>query len=159
MESQLQQFDTTSHWYPVACQLRNLTLRLPLGLDLFNEDLSQETSYWHFALTTETEMAAYVMIIPDNIRCVTLRQMCVAPQHQKTGCGRTLIQLVETALLCQGVKGIQMSARESAIGFYEKLGYRTVGNQYLSLGIPHISMEKSLIDRSDDDVEDEIQLA
>ncbi|MEJ7682070.1 MAG: GNAT family N-acetyltransferase [Segetibacter sp.] len=37
-----------------------------------------------------------------------------------------------------------MHARKSAVGFYEKLGYKIVGDEFLELNIPHYIMEKQL---------------
>jgi predicted GNAT family N-acyltransferase len=37
-----------------------------------------------------------------------------------------------------------MHARKSAVGFYEKFGYRISGNEFIEVSIPHIVMEKKL---------------
>ena len=43
-----------------------------------------------------------------------------------------------------GAKDIQLSAQVQARGFYEKLGYRAYGQEYLDEHCPHIAMEKTL---------------
>jgi predicted GNAT family N-acyltransferase len=37
-----------------------------------------------------------------------------------------------------------MHARDTAIGFYEKYGYKVKGEQFIELNIPHHIMEKRL---------------
>jgi predicted GNAT family N-acyltransferase len=37
-----------------------------------------------------------------------------------------------------------MHARKTAVGFYEKLGYKRIGNEFLEVTIPHYAMEKAL---------------
>ncbi|MEO8175011.1 MAG: GNAT family N-acetyltransferase [Sediminibacterium sp.] len=37
-----------------------------------------------------------------------------------------------------------MHARESAVGFYEKHGYKVVGDEFVEVTIPHFIMEKEL---------------
>ena len=39
---------------------------------------------------------------------------------------------------------LRLHARGTAVGFYLKCGYRTVGAEFLEQGIPHIRMEKEL---------------
>ncbi|WP_417849086.1 GNAT family N-acetyltransferase [Thalassoglobus sp.] len=138
-------FKIDSKWYSHALALRNETLRRPIGLDLFEEDLSREAQYLHFGTIVDEQLVAYVLIVPEDSTGVTLRQMCVAPEFRAQGIGRFLVQQVERFLLNDGVSFIQMAARVPAIPFYEKLGYRCVGEQFLSVGIPHIRMEKILL--------------
>ena len=40
---------------------------------------------------------------------------------------------------------LECNARESAIPFYESLGYQKIGNQFFEVKIPHYKMIKSLI--------------
>jgi predicted GNAT family N-acyltransferase len=37
-----------------------------------------------------------------------------------------------------------MHARVNAVGFYEKVGYRVHGDQFVEVTIPHYVMEKQL---------------
>jgi predicted GNAT family N-acyltransferase len=43
-----------------------------------------------------------------------------------------------------GYKKMIMHARKTAVGFYEKLGYTTTGNEFTEVSIPHFVMEKRL---------------
>ena len=37
-----------------------------------------------------------------------------------------------------------LHARETAVGFYEKLGYKTSGDKFIEVTIPHFPMQKEL---------------
>lgn len=51
----LRQIAHGSAAYSAACALRNRVLRLPLGLDLYREDLAAEVSQLHFGLYDEAD--------------------------------------------------------------------------------------------------------
>jgi ribosomal protein S18 acetylase RimI-like enzyme len=44
----------------------------------------------------------------------------------------------------RGFKIVRMHARANAIGFYEKVGYKVRGEQFIEITIPHYVMEKQL---------------
>ena len=41
-----------------------------------------------------------------------------------------------------GLSRLILDSRLSALRFYEKLGYRRVGSQFMEVGLPHYMMEK-----------------
>lgn len=130
--------------YNETLTLREAVLRAPLGLALTAADLDGEARQRHFSLREGGRLLACVVIKPAEQRTVKLRQMAVAPAARGRGFGGQLIQEVETLLRAEGVTEVVMSARQSAVGFYEKLGYRLLGAEYIELGIPHVQMHKPL---------------
>jgi predicted GNAT family N-acyltransferase len=70
--------------------------------------------------------------------------MAVANSLQKNGVGKGLIQFAEQFALQKNVNKIEMNARKYAVGFYEKLGYNIIENEFLEVGIPHFKMEKQI---------------
>lgn len=139
----LLQFAYDSVQYRSACELRNRVLRLPLGLDLYQEDLAAEAMQSHFGLYDEGgHLLACVSVIPISAREARIRQMAVQPELQGKGYGRSLMQRLENHLIEQGVTRLELHARVTAIGFYASLGYVSVGQRYAEVGIPHQSMVK-----------------
>lgn len=128
--------------YQQTLALRERVLRIPLGLKLSDIDTDDEDQQLHFAIFDEWSLLACVVAKPLGSGAVKLRQMAVCPQQQGKGVGRHLLEFVEDALRQRGFQRIEMSARQSAIGFYEKLGYRTTGESYIEQGIPHIKMQR-----------------
>ena len=138
------EFDFGSDAYQQACQLRHEVLRVPLGLSLYEEDLSAESAQRHFGLWDGTLLLACVTAAPLSPNTAKLRQMAVSPGCQGQGHGRKLIRFVETQLAYAGVAKISLHARLTAVGFYEKLAYRTLGAEFTEVSLPHLRMEKSL---------------
>ncbi len=140
-----EQIPFRSDWYDQACELRNEVLRKPLGLDLFTEDLAAESGYRHFGMIEENRVVACVLAIPVSSKKAKLRQMAVALEYQSQGFGRQLLRNMELDLKQQGVESLELEARSTAVGFYEKLGYISEGEEFLAVSIPHMRMVKSLV--------------
>lgn len=72
-------------------------------------------------------------------------RICVLPEARGTGLG---VALVETSMAyLGGVPGVtraKLGAQDHAIGFYEKLGFASVGPFYDDAGIPHRDMMRDL---------------
>lgn len=74
-----------------------------------------------------------------------LRGMAVLPQYQGLGLGRSMIEAAYPRLAAAGCDMLWFTAREEAVGFYEKLGILRFGEFYDEplLG-PHLVMFKRL---------------
>jgi len=129
----------------MECELRNEVLRIPVGLNLFDENLSLEKQQMHFGLFDHCRcLVACVIAVPVSSSEAKIRQMAVDGEHQGKGHGRNLIDCIENHLARQGFIRLFMHARLAAAGFYEKLGYAKVGQEFIEVGIPHIRMEKTI---------------
>ncbi|XQP84982.1 MAG: GNAT family N-acetyltransferase [Candidatus Pollutiaquabacter aromativorans] len=74
-----------------------------------------------------------------------IRSMAVREDAQGQGWGRIIIEHLEALAVERGLKELILDAREPAVGFYLKLGYRDLGPSYLLFGlIPHRKMGKQL---------------
>ena len=130
--------------YQAALTLRHNLLRRPLGLDLYAENLEREQNEWHFGLKDKGTLVASVTLRPEATGCVRLRQMVVASTHQGHGLGRHLVEQIEPLLRERGITEIQLHARCKAEGFYARLGYQRVGDEFEEVGIQHVAMRKCL---------------
>ena len=70
--------------------------------------------------------------------------MAVFSGLQGKGIGKVLLQFAENIARDRGYKKIIMHARKTAVGFYEKLGYKITSPEFEEVTIPHYVMEKSL---------------
>ncbi|RPG61073.1 MAG: GNAT family N-acetyltransferase [Flavobacteriaceae bacterium TMED220] len=79
----------------------------------------------------------------NNIR--RLRGMAVKKKYQKNGIGSKLISRAEEILVSENIFLIWLKAREKAINFYLKKGYRKIGEPFeiINIGI-HYYCEKKL---------------
>lgn len=130
--------------YHAELALRHRVLRVPLGLDLFVEDLSAEQGQWHYGWFVDEELAGCSIALPKSTKHAKIRQMAVGPEFQGQGIGRKLLSAVEGDLRNRGIATVELAARVEAIGFYEKLGYHPVGERFVEVGISHQEMQKVL---------------
>jgi ribosomal protein S18 acetylase RimI-like enzyme len=129
----------------LECALREEVLRKPLGLSLKDEDLRKEEGQLHFGLFEPpghlVACAIAVRLSPTEAK---IRQMAVSPSHQREGLGRRILSEVEKNLGARGFRNVVLDARSSAVGFYEKLGYRVVGEEFMEVTVPHFKMTKTI---------------
>ena len=129
----------------MECELRHGVLRAPLGMNLYDEDLSAETHQSHFGLFlpcgTLAACAIAVAVSPDEMK---IRQMAVRTDCQGQGYGRTLLTELQHHLAKSGTRGISLHARSNAVGFYEALGFAKSGPEFTEIGIPHVKMARSM---------------
>ncbi len=142
--SEIEELAFGSSGYEDALDLRYRILREPLGVEWTDEERSWESRERHFALRAGGEVVACVSIRPLGGGCVKLRQMAVEPRCQGTGLGRRLLERVERVLSRDGVREIELHARDGATGFYERLGYRAQGAPFVEVGLLHRRMRKGL---------------
>ena len=123
--------------------MRHAILRAPLGLDWSADDLVGEDEQLHFGLFDDADaLLGCVVVKPLGDQSAKVRQMAVADGLR--GRGRRLIEGMEAALRGRDIRRIEMDARKIAVGFYEKLGYRVEGDEFLQVTIPHVKMLKDL---------------
>ncbi|HZH37430.1 MAG TPA: GNAT family N-acetyltransferase [Flavisolibacter sp.] len=130
--------------YTQMLKLRDDILRRPLGLNFSDDELEKEKTNMHMAAFEDEQMLGCCMLVEENPETVRLRQMAVVNDVQGRGIGRALMQFAENLARDRGYKKITMHARKNATGFYEKMGYRKSGNEFLEITIPHYVMEKEL---------------
>ena len=69
-------------------------------------------------------------------------RIAVRKEYRGSGMGALVMQALEEKLRELHASGAELSAQIQAAGFYEKLGYRPYGTEYLDEHVPHIAMRK-----------------
>ena len=136
--------DHGSPEYLQMVRLRDIILRKPLGLGFTPEDLEMEKDNMLIGAFEDERMLGCCMLVEERPDIVRLRQMAVLNDLQGKGIGRALMNFAENLARDRGYKIIRMHARHNAVGFYEKVGYRVKGDQFIEITIPHFLMEKDL---------------
>lgn len=132
--------------YQSELELRHEVLRAPLGLKLTAEELDGEHGQLHFGVVEGTDLIATLVARPCSPTLVQLRQMAVRPDRQGHGAGRYLMEHCEANLRSRGFQEITLHARLTAVPFYEKFGYETVGDIFEEITLGHQKMVKQLSD-------------
>jgi predicted GNAT family N-acyltransferase len=136
--------DHGSKQYQQMVKLRDDILRKPLGLSFTQEELEKEKDHLLIGAYEDDKLLACCMLVEEDSRIVRLRQMAVLNDLQGKGIGKALMIFAENLARDRGYKKITMHARKNAIGFYEKMGYVRVGDEFEEITIPHYLMEKKL---------------
>ena len=136
---------TNSPKYLGILELRNRVLRKPLGLDIRNDDLSDESECQYLAFfTNEEEIIGCLKIKQVDTDVFQIMQMAVLPDYQGQGIGSKLLKEAESIVTKQGGKEVVIEARSYAIPFYSNNGYTITGDVFEKINIPHQKMTKSL---------------
>jgi len=130
--------------YQQMVKLRDDMLRKPLGLSFSSEELEEEKDNLLIGAFEDGNILGCAMLVQEKSDVVKLRQMAVLNYVQGKGIGRALMQFAENLARDHGYKILTMHARKNAVGFYEKMGYRVIGDEFQEVSIPHYEMQKRL---------------
>jgi ribosomal protein S18 acetylase RimI-like enzyme len=136
--------DYGSKEYQQMVNLRYEILRKPLGLQFSQEELDAEKEEILVGAFEDDKILGCCMLVKSDDKTCRLRQMAVINKLQGKGIGKALMVFAENLARDRGFRKLTMHARKSAIGFYEHLGYRVVGEEFQEVTISHYVMEKDL---------------
>lgn len=140
----IKQIDFGSPEYDQMVSLRNKILREPLGLSFSEEELAQEKNDILIAAFDEDEILGCCILTKINGEKIRLRQMAVSADMQLTGIGASIMTFAENLARDKDYNYMIMHSRDTAIGFYEKLGYKVASDEFTEVGLPHHIIEKEL---------------
>ena len=83
-------------------------------------------------------IAAYARICPEDGGVFRIGR--VVTETRGRGLGMRVLRAAVEECRALGAKEIRIEAQVYAVGFYEKAGFRVLGEEFLEDGIPHIEM-------------------
>ena len=123
-------------------------LRAPWGQPPGSERDELEASAWHrLAALADGSVIACGRLHRDPAAPDTgvLRYMAVDPAWRGRGVGSALLAALEAAARQAGLSRLRLAAREAAVPFYRRHGYRPLGPGHTLFGeVRHVRMQKSL---------------
>jgi len=141
-EMEVREIGYNTEEYLSELALRDAVLRKPLGLSLFDENLKQEEQDVHIGAFLHNKIIGILVLTRLNANEIKMRQVAVAEDYRNKKIGREMVIYSEEYSKNIGYTTILLNARKSAVGFYEKLGYKTISNEFLEINIPHYKMRK-----------------
>ncbi|NCI47352.1 GNAT family N-acetyltransferase [Sediminibacterium soli] len=136
--------DHGSSDYQKMVDLRFALLRKPLGLTFTPEDLEGEKNDILIGVFEDEKLEGCCVLTEKDRKTIRLRQMAVTANLQGKGIGRALMSFAENIARDRGYRRLTMHARKTAVGFYEKNGYKVSSGEFSEVTIPHFEMEKEL---------------
>ncbi|HEY4285738.1 MAG TPA: GNAT family N-acetyltransferase [Puia sp.] len=140
----LRMIDHGTKEYQQMVNLRNEILRKPLGLSFDKAELDKEKDDILMGAFEDDRLLGCCLLTRMDSFTIRLRQMAVPNSMQGKGVGRALMIFAENIARDLGYRKLCMHARQTAVGFYEKLGYSVAGEPFEEVTIPHYIMEKAL---------------
>lgn len=144
MSTLLREIDFGSPEYALTIALRDRILRQPLGLYFSPEQLAQEEQEFHLGYWEGNQLLGCLVLKPLDAYTVKMRQVAVAENQQHKGIGTALVAYSEEFAREHLFRKMVLHARDSAVAFYQQLGYSIVGEPFTEVSIPHRAMEKPL---------------
>lgn len=144
MTLRLQWIGHLSPAYALSVALRRDVLRKPLGLEFTETQLASESASFHLAAWEEDVLLGTLLLTPLEGGSIQMRQVAVDDMKQRLGIGRLMVAESEAEAVRRGFTRITLHARDTAVPFYEKLGYKPVGDEFIEVSVRHQEMEKLL---------------
>lgn len=136
--------DTMSDIYLDALRIRSEVFMKEQGVPFEREVDKDEANTVHFVLySDQKEPMATLRLLPLSDKKMKLQRMAVLKKYRKQGFGKVLITEAENFAKLQGFHTIELGAQLSAIPFYEALGYKAYGEEFIDADMPHMHMKKS----------------
>ncbi|GKQ43191.1 acetyltransferase [Companilactobacillus sp. RD055328] len=73
-----------------------------------------------------------------------VQRVATYKEYRKRGLAKELLEYIEQVAKQEDYDYLILGAQDQAQGFYLKLGYQVIGDQYMDAGIEHHDMKKSL---------------
>ncbi|MEC9392895.1 MAG: GNAT family N-acetyltransferase [Pseudomonadota bacterium] len=120
-------------------------LREPIGLDKKStKDNLEEKSYHLMAIDINKIILGVGRIHFLNKEESQIRYMAVQEEYRKMGIGKRIVIGLEGFSKKNHRYKIILNARDNAVNFYSKLGYKILGPYDAGIGIDHYKMSKNL---------------
>lgn len=135
--------DYGSQEYVKSVRLREEILRKPFGLTFLPDELESEKNHIHISGLIHNDVCATAMLVSEG-DMFRMQRVAVNETIQSRGIGSALLKYCEEYARKSGVRAIYCHARNTAVSFYLKNGYRSCENMFDENGIPHQKMIKLL---------------
>jgi len=105
-------------------------------------DYMEEDTHVQIAGFSNDTIIATCSLVPEGTNC-RMRYVAIKSDIQGSGIGSKMF--FEEEARARRFESIYCHARDTAINFYSKNGYKTEGEMFEQVTIPHIKMRKIII--------------
>ncbi len=131
--------------YEAMVDLRDEVLRRPLGMAIDRSKLDEEAEFGLLTAWNEHQCVGSMVLTEEDPNTARMRAVAVHGDYQGQGIGSEMNRMFEVEALRRGYSRVQLNARVVAVAFYNRLGYRTIGDEFTEVSVPHVRMEKILL--------------
>lgn len=118
--------------YTESLKIRNDLLRLPIGKDIFEEDLSIEKENIFFGAFKNSQIIGTLSYFEETSYTAHLTAFAITKEFQKKGIGKKLVTNLIQHLRSKNFEKVVVDAREEAVEFYKKCGFIVLNGPILN---------------------------
>lgn len=126
--------------YPLSREIREEVFvreqEYPIELEFDEAD----ENCWHLVLTDNEKAVATARLLKLSEGVFKPGRIAVLKEYRGKNIGAELLTLIIEKAKEMGAKELHIGAQTYAVGFYEKFGFETTGEEYMDEHIPHINM-------------------
>lgn len=126
--------------YPLSREVREEVFvreqEYPIELEFDEAD----ENCWHLVLTDNEKAIATARLLKLSEGVFKPGRIAVLKEYRGKNIGAELLTLIIEKAKEMGAKELHIGAQTYAVGFYEKFGFKTTGEEYMDEHIPHIDM-------------------
>lgn len=126
--------------YPLSTEIREEVFvkeqEYPIELEFDEAD----ENCWHLVLTDNEKAIATARLLKLSEGVFKPGRIAVLKEYRGKNIGAELLTLIIEKAKEMGAKELHIGAQTYAVGFYEKFGFKTTGEEYMDEHIPHIDM-------------------
>lgn len=136
----------TDEEFELMYDLRWRVLRKSWNRPRGSEKDEEEPISRHFIAIADNKIIGTARYHKINEKVGRIRYLAVDEHYRKRGVGSSLMEAIDLTARGHNLKYLVLSARETAAKFFEKLGYKKMGEGKLLFGeIKHYKMAKKFI--------------
>ena len=96
----------------------------------------------HFLATDGSETVGAARLNYLNEGYAKIQRVCVRQSSRDCGVGAKIIHAMIEQVRQDGLRDVvRLGSQTHALAFYQKLGFKAFGDEYMDAGIPHFDME------------------
>lgn len=136
--------DLNSNVYKDSLKIRQAVFveeqKVPADIEV---DANEDKCIYN-TLYVEEKPAATARYYPTPDNGIHIQRVAVLKDYRQKGLASELINKIAVDAKTQGYTYIVLGAQDQANGFYKKLGFKVIGEQYEEAGILHHEMKKEI---------------
>lgn len=131
-------------------EARHRILIAPLGLAVeAGQDTIEEISVHRMVVDDKGNVVGISRLHYNSDKEGQVRYVGVEESMRGKGLAQRMMKELETVAKEKGVEEIVLNSRDYAVPFYLKLGYKSIKETAMQVGIPHFEMRKMLIEKGE----------